>query len=175
VRACEVFPESTSSGRLSLRYRIHGDITALRIPAAGPVVRADELWRHTCFEVFLRQRGQTRYLEGNFSPSGAWALYRFVGYRAGMAVVASAHAPRVSVRVAAASLELRAVLDIGALGVEADGPIELAVAAVLETQAGSLSYWALRHGPGEPDFHHTDSFALVLQPAGCGRASTTRI
>jgi len=26
-----------------------------------------------------------------------------------------------------------------------------------------LSYWALRHPPGGPDFHHADCFAMELE------------
>ena len=29
---------------------------------------------------------------------------------------------------------------------------------------GGISYWALAHPPGKPDFHHPDSFALTLPP-----------
>jgi len=38
----------------------------------------------------------------------------------------------------------------------------IAMAAVVEDEGGRLSYWALRHPPGKPDFHHPDSFALEL-------------
>ena len=34
--------------------------------------------------------------------------------------------------------------------------------AVVEDDRGSLSYWALRHAPGNPDFHDPDAFALEL-------------
>ncbi len=43
-------------------------------------------------------------------------------------------------------------------------PWMLGVSAVVETKEGSLSYWALAHPPGKPDFHHPDSFALTLPP-----------
>jgi hypothetical protein len=36
---------------------------------------------------------------------------------------------------------------------------------VVEDQSGKLSYWAVRHPPGKPDFHHPDCFALDLEPA----------
>ena len=32
----------------------------------------------------------------------------------------------------------------------------------IEDEAGALSYWALRHPPGKPDFHHPAGFALEL-------------
>ena len=39
----------------------------------------------------------------------------------------------------------------------------LALAAVIEDEAGALSYWALRHAAGVPDFHHPDAYALELE------------
>ena len=40
--------------------------------------------------------------------------------------------------------------------------LRLGLSAVVEDADGGLSYWALRHPPGKPDFHHTDAFALQL-------------
>ena len=36
--------------------------------------------------------------------------------------------------------------------------------AVIEAVDGSVSYWALAHPAGKPDFHHPDGFALQLPP-----------
>jgi len=41
--------------------------------------------------------------------------------------------------------------------------LRLALAAVVEDERGMLSYWALRHPAGKPDFHHPDAFALELE------------
>ena len=57
--------------------------SALTLPEAAPPDRADGLWQTTCFEMFLRRRGQDGYIEFNFSPSGRWAAYQFDGYRSG--------------------------------------------------------------------------------------------
>jgi hypothetical protein len=61
--------------------------------------------------------------------------------------------------------ELVAAVDLGLLQ---DLPKNLAwrvgVSAVVENADSSLSYWALRHPPGKPDFHHPDCFALELPP-----------
>ena len=40
--------------------------------------------------------------------------------------------------------------------------LALVVSAVIEDDSGALSYWALRHPPGKPDFHHPDAFAMEL-------------
>jgi hypothetical protein len=43
--------------------------------------------------------------------------------------------------------------------------LRLALAAVSEAAGGRLTYWALQHPPGEPDFHHPDGFVLELSAA----------
>jgi len=42
------------------------------------------------------------------------------------------------------------------------GPWSVGLSAVIEEIDGTKSYWALRHPPGPPDFHHPDCFALTL-------------
>ena len=37
--------------------------------------------------------------------------------------------------------------------------------AILEEEDGTISYWALAHAPGRPDFHHPDCFALTDEEA----------
>ena len=58
--------------------------------------------------------------------------------------------------VAAMAEELEAVI------ASTGEALQLGLAAVIESADGALSYWALRHPPGEPDFHHRDAFALAL-------------
>jgi hypothetical protein len=66
------------AGGLELTYRVEG--RALALPASAVPARADNLWKTTCFELFLGQAGTT-YREFNFSPSGQWATYAFAAYR----------------------------------------------------------------------------------------------
>ena len=55
------------------------------IPKLCEPWRADELWRTTCFEAFLRPVGAEPYREWNFAPSGNWAAYDFSRHREDMA------------------------------------------------------------------------------------------
>jgi hypothetical protein len=43
-------------------------------------------------------------------------------------------------------------------------PLQLALSTVIEDARGTLSYWALTHPPGKPDFHHRDAFVLEVAP-----------
>src|SRR5258707_15535221 len=71
-------------GGLTLHYLVTGKIGDLRLPPATAPARADELWRHTCFEAFIRAPASGGYFELNFAPSTQWAAYRFSRYREGM-------------------------------------------------------------------------------------------
>ncbi|MEQ1618298.1 MAG: DOMON-like domain-containing protein [Terricaulis sp.] len=139
-------------------YVAHGDIDKLRLPERVESGRADELWKHTCFELFLRTEGGGNYVELNFSPSTQWAGYGFTGYRTGMTNLDDG--PRVSATATAASLEVRATIERAALNDLLSGPLRIGASAVVEEINGDKSFWALAHPHGKPDFHHLDCFAL---------------
>ena len=137
-----------------------GHPAALRVPSPAEAIRTDELWRTTCFELFFALDGDS-YAELNFSPSSAWAAYHFDHYRTGMRSLALPP-PRTQLLVQQDRLVLTASLPEDALPWDRTG--ELGISAVIEEQDGRLSYWALAHPPGKPDFHHRDCFALHLPP-----------
>jgi hypothetical protein len=141
---------------LVLSYVVRGKISDLRMPPVVAAARADELWRHTCFEAFVRPSAGLGYYEFNFSPSTQWAVYQFSGYRSGMRVANEISAPRIEVRSSAETYTLQAALEFDGLS----SPLHLGLSAVLEETNGRKSYWALAHPPGKADFHHVDCFTL---------------
>jgi hypothetical protein len=158
---------SRMRGGLQLRFLLEGAMDHVRVPEPREPRFADELWRHTCFELFTACKGDTRYQEFNFSPSGEWAAYAFARYRERVPLPAHVDhgvlAPRVSVCRSAGRLQLDAVAQLDHLAPEESGAgLVLAVSAVVETDDGSLSYWALRHCAAKPDFHHPDAFVMEL-------------
>jgi hypothetical protein len=172
VRSLEARAQALRPGVIGVEFTLTGARRAVRIPPPGPAARADELWRHTCFEAFVRRDDVPGYLEFNFSPSGAWQAYHFIGYRQDRLPALLPAPPAVTVRhreragSAAGTDEaliLEALVHLPAPFGAAPQGLRLALSAVVEQETGSLSYWALRHGPGRPDFHHPDAFALTLQ------------
>ena len=143
-------------GGLILSYVVSGRTSDLRWPPVVAAERADELWRHTCFEAFVRPSTGSAYYEFNFSPSTQWAAYQFSGYRSGMRVATEISAPRIEMRSDEATFTLQAALELDGLS----SPLHLGLSAVLEETNGHKSYWALAHPPGKPDFHHADCFTL---------------
>jgi hypothetical protein len=152
-------PEPNS---LSIRYILMGAVDDLAIQPLGAPERADRLWQHTCFEIFIRVQSEEPYCEFNFSPSGQWAAYRFHARRSGMSNMDIAP-PSVATRLTDEGLELEARLNV--TSVPTDRLWLVGVSAVIEEKTGCKSYWALAHPPGEPDFHHPACFALQLPPA----------
>jgi hypothetical protein len=148
------------SGRLMLRYALTGATDTIALPPSASPSRADGLWRHTCFEAFACEAGSAAYREFNFAPSRQWAAYAFDDYRAGMRD-ARGGTPRIEVRSSAERFELEASFapDL------ADGATWLlGLSAVVEERDGGKSWWALRHPPGKPDFHHPDCFVVEVPP-----------
>jgi hypothetical protein len=142
---------------LHLKYTLRADLARLRIPEAKNAHRTDELWRHTCFEAFLRAQTGTAYREINASPSTEWAVYSFADYRQGMAP-ATVPAPAIHIARFARELVIDVRVDLKVLPPSR----ALALAAVIEDESGSLSYWALKHPAAKPDFHHAGGFVLEL-------------
>ena len=147
---------------LEIEYTLDGEISKLCVPADAARRRADNLWQHTCFEAFIAAPRGAGYLEFNFAPSGEWAIYQFDSYREGMRALDAAP-PIITTRRAADNLVMSIVVAPRAFPDFKDrAELRLALSAVIEDSNGHLSYWALAHPPGKPDFHHTDSFTLAL-------------
>lgn len=160
VRAVEARVARSSDGTLILSYSVEGDVSRMRVPPPRPACRADGLWRHTCFEAFVAPDPGPAYLELNFSPSGEWASYAFRAYREGMAATEDTEAPAIALTRGESGLTVDAAVRLTRL--RGDAPARVALAAVLEDAGGGLSYWALEHPPGAPDFHHPCGFALQI-------------
>ena len=70
--------------QIDIHYKVVGNITDIRFPPASQSsTRRDQLWQTTCFEFFTGPKDSSAYWEYNLSPSGDWAVFRFVEYRTG--------------------------------------------------------------------------------------------
>ena len=159
---------SWKQGRaLKIVYTLNGAVDRLRVPPRRSARRTDGLWQHTCFELFIAAQNDAEYYEFNFSPSGEWAAYEFRNYRDGGAIDSDDLEPNIAVQQSAETLELSAVLRADRLsGIAPEIRLSLGLSAVIEGLDESLSYWALKHSLGKPDFHHPDSFAVELTVPG---------
>jgi hypothetical protein len=171
VRALEATVEKRGDS-LWFRYSLDGDMSRILVPPRRGSRHVDELWKHTCFEAFVArgdgsgQSGIDEYRELNFSPSTEWAAYAFNSYRQGMRPVALQPAPEVSVESTGESLNVITSVDMRSLlppvSPETRPTLRIALTAVIEDDRGAITYWALKHAPDKPDFHHPAGFILEV-------------
>jgi hypothetical protein len=160
VAGIEVEIARPAGASLILSYVVTGIIGDLLLPPMAAPSRSDELWRHSCFEAFVMDTAGEVYYEFNLAPSTQWAAYRFDRYRTGMRAAMQIEPPRIAVRSGPDRYTLRAALSLPDR--QRDGDLRLGVAAVMEERNKNISFWALAHPPGRPDFHRADSFAIEL-------------
>ncbi len=151
-----------SGNDLFLSYLLAGDIAQIAIPApSNSPERRNELWKRTCFELFMAPKGSPEYWEFNLSPSGDWNVYHFHSYRQGMREEQGFRMlPFKVVRnVDSLSLSMECKLS----GIMGDTvTIETGISAIVRTSNGKISHWALKHSGTKPDFHRRDVFEIKL-------------
>lgn len=161
VKWIEVEIDPTKFSGLEIKYKLGGAIGEIRAPEFAVATRADDLWRHSCFELFLRCDSNNDYLEFNFSPSTQWAVYKFSSYRKYICDASQKIAPKIRFLSAREGLTLTAnIKDLPTATIW-----HIGLSAIIEETSGAKSYWALAHPPGDPDFHHSDCLALKVAAA----------
>lgn len=157
---------SLAGERLQITWRLQGELARVVVPASTgePPARADGLWTHTCFELFLAAEGEAPYWEVNLAPNGNWNLYRLADYRQGLTPVADRDTLPFTVTREDQLLQLTLDLLLPRELLQAcrQSALLLGVTAVIEQGEDALSYWALAHGGPEADFHRRGDFCLRL-------------
>jgi hypothetical protein len=161
----EVRIAPSRAGMLELSYIVTGEISDIRMPRVTAATRSDDLWRHTCFEAFVRASSGEAYYEFNFAPSTQWAAYRFSSYRSGMCMAVEISDLSIEIRSDPDRYILQTSLELDRLSaLPRNASWRVGLSAVIEDAGGRMSYWALAHPPGKPDFHHADSFVHEFSP-----------
>ena len=163
-------PNISITGKISLqknivhlRYSLSGEIENILLPPASVnPSRKDDLWKMTCFELFLALKDQPQYWEFNMSPSGDWNVYHMDAYR------------RVSFREEtsirrlpfengneAGVFHLNALVDLHPI-LPPNQLLEFGITAIIQTIDSNETYWALAHPAPFADFHLRESFILGL-------------
>jgi hypothetical protein len=161
---------TATSQALTLSYDLRSRV-AIKIPGlrAERASRCNELWLHTCCELFARDPEQVGpYQEFNFSPAGDWSAYVFDGVLRGMRSVSwsdSIGPPTVKSTIAQVESDpfpYRLVVDLSIPGAVLGSQSQLFPTVVLETMGGT-SFWAIWHPSDRPNFHHPDNFLRALE------------
>ncbi|MCX7978867.1 MAG: hypothetical protein N2578_07675 [Bdellovibrionaceae bacterium] len=158
-----VLGELTVSGsRFCICWQLSGDLSSFVIPkcSSSPFKllepnRKNELWKETCFEFFIRPKGQERYWEFNLSPSGKWNLYSLAKYRDELVPSKDLIDGEVSVDGSNQLYKITASLNAPEL---AKSPFMYNLTCVLQCAGQKTLFFAPRHPKTKPDFHDPSCF-----------------
>jgi hypothetical protein len=147
--------------KLVLTYSAGGALDKILWPASlsSQPQRRDELWKHTCFEAFIKPIGpgiKDEYWEINLSPAGDWNVYRFTSYRNGMAKEEAIQTLHPTFTKAGDQWQLTCELWVAAWSDAKE--LEVGLTSVIEDTSDEISYWAIHHAGPQPDFHLAKSF-----------------
>jgi len=160
VRGLTASARIGGAGKLAVRFVLDAEMAQVVLPPLRPSVRTDELWRHTCFEVFVGLPDSEAYCELNFSPSTEWAMYGFVAYRRGMTPLEVRRPPRVAVRPMGRGLTK--ITSYGELGMAISPSWSFDGGKIAFTLIGSRShYLGIWSGGGKPAVHTMPCTSVV--------------
>jgi hypothetical protein len=146
----------------SLALKLFGAVDQILLPTGSVVPgRGGDLWKATCFEVFFRTSGESRYWELNLSPTGQWEFYCFSSYREGRVLADGVVFEGIKSTKVEESWEVTSDWNIDFLKTHS-GPMLLGVSVVIQDIQGQYDYWATHHPGDKPDFHDPRGFVLSL-------------
>lgn len=145
---------------LSVWYQLCDVENRVKFTEFAPT-RQDNLWQHTCFELFCGKRGSPEYWEMNITPSGAWNIYAFSSERSEMRQEEKIDNVRSSVYKSSDSVILHCNVDIERI-LPKHSVVEVGVSCVVAFTDCQKGHWALTHNKGVPDFHDRSAFLLHI-------------
>lgn len=155
-----------SKGILLLVYRLvdpSGIISDLEIEESKVWTldnssRADNLWKSTCLEFFVKPREGKNYFEFNSNSQGQWNLYSFSDYRTSMQLEFKVSEVKMTTSFKDFEKIFRYEIDLNSLFALNDSLL-FSFSSVIK-QGSLISYWAHRHSFEKPDFHHLNNFTI---------------
>lgn len=147
-----------ADNQLNISYQLNADLSQLIIPEIQVSVACDNLWQHSCFELFIAQANSENYYEFNFSPSTLWAAYAFDSYRVRSEWYIK-NAPKLRINQTLNQIKVEVTFNLADLDLlNPNKSWLIGLSAVIETHQNDLSYWALKHPESQPNFHHRDGY-----------------
>ena len=153
------------AGFFIVNYQIQGALKNLSLRTKCSKLQfADELWKATVFEIFLRADKSEKYYEWNFCPSNRFAAYSFDSYR-------QPQPPKINKTTIIEypfydfsdenlRFQVKFSLPQELKDVE-DYQIQLC-AILKHDHEEELEYFALQHPHEKPDFHDVDCFQYYI-------------
>jgi len=142
---------SLTSKHLSLSFALKGAFEGYLFDTKNHVKRVDELWKATCFEVFIKNQNAKEYWELNIAPSGAWNFYHFSDYKKKMQEESRVLIPKVIFKKERDEVYVNVEIDFTEKLF--DEKVEFNLALILLDVERKRHFFTLNPKEGLPDFH----------------------
>ena len=143
---------------LKVEFKIFGVVEYYIFEKEKSLRRAHELWRATCFELFLANSKKEEYLEINFAPSKAWNVYFLKAYRAEVEELELLSEAKITNHYREHFYSISFELD----GIELDEFDSYNATAILLKKEKVRTFWSLKEMREKPDFHDRGYFEEII-------------
>jgi len=148
-----------SSNKIYLHFRISGALKNYQFSKKDRLKRANELWKATCFELFLANSKTQSYYEINISSTLHWNIYCLEAYRAEPKEFIVSNEPLIKIREDKHRYEIDFELECKELNLAEFDQYNLAV--ILLNIENEREFWAVNPVRESPDFHNRIGFSLI--------------
>ncbi len=146
---------------LTLEFTVLGEIKNYIFNEPCIQARADELWKKTCFELFIAQNNNSSYYELNISPSSNWNFYSFLDYKTNMKEEKNVSKPFIHSSKIRDKYRLSFEFDFYEEFTEKELIFNLAV-ILLDTK-GVRHFYSIHRREEKVDFHDREYWSLGMQ------------
>ena len=145
---------------MKIEYEIIGDLSSYSFPKKTKQKRANELWKDTCFELFIANYSSTEYYEINTSPSTEWNAYHFTSYKKEMRESDLFSPPRISFYQSdnryTFSFEMTFRKNIF------DKELLINLAVILLDKEEKRHFYSINRQNSSPDFHNRELYPKLV-------------
>jgi hypothetical protein len=145
--------------KIELNFLLKGELEHYLFPQPKEQKRLDELWKESCFELFLAGDDKS-YYELNFSPSFGWNFYLLNGYRGEPKELEVLNEPKMRYEKREDKFSIYFELESKNLNFEKFTHCNLAT--ILLTKEKKRTFWAIEHLKDRADFHDRESFVKII-------------
>jgi len=139
---------------LHLTFKLSGDLENYKLPKTKKEERKNELWKESCFELFLATEEEEAYYEFNFSSTLAWNAYRLEHYRAEPKTIDEVELVKFEMKQTKETFFIEIILDVQTLKFDTYN-----LATILLNKQDKREFWSLKAKGDTPDFHSRLEFA----------------
>lgn len=149
---------SLEKHKIKVSFKVKGKLEAYVFAKAKNIQRENELWRISCFELFLAN-DEDVYYELNFSTSLSWNFYILNSYRVKPKELVFLEEPHLNFEYNNNELYIVFELDSKILDFEKFKHYNLACILLTEEER---TFWTINPYKDTPDFHNKKSFVKIL-------------